>query len=77
MEPWNDNNSTGMYSLTIKITSKKASLNGVKAGMPYSKAKKKLEKKYGNSRVITQEDKKQMQLTYGPCQLASHLKMAR
>lgn len=59
--PW-----SGMYSLEIKITSKKAALNGIKVGMSYSNVKKKLEKKYGKSRVITQGDKKQIQLTYGP-----------
>lgn len=64
MEPEYDN--TGMYSLSIKITSKKAALNGIRVGMSYSKAKTKLEKKYGKSRVITQEDEKQIQLTYGP-----------
>ncbi len=63
MEP--ETGSTDIYSISIKITSKKASLNGIKVGMSYSKAKKKLEKKYGKSRVITQEDKKHIQLTYG------------
>lgn len=57
---------TDMYELQIEITSKKAALNGIKVGMSYSKAKKKLENKYGKSRVVTQKDKKQIQLTYGP-----------
>lgn len=64
MEPWGD--STGLYGLEIKITSEKAALNGIKVGMSYSKVKNTLEKKYGKSRVITQKDKKQIQLTYGP-----------
>lgn len=64
LEPWIDE--TDWYSLTIEITSKKAVLNGIKVGMSYSQAKKKLEKKYGKSRVMTQDDKKNIMLTYGP-----------
>ncbi|MDE7311674.1 MAG: hypothetical protein K2N87_08700 [Eubacterium sp.] len=58
--------STDMCSLRIEITSKKAALNGIKVGMAYSDVKKKLETKYGKSRVMTQEDKKDIMLTYGP-----------
>lgn len=64
MEPEIEN--TDVYGLKIEITSKKAALNGIKVGMSYSQAKKKLEKKYGKSRVITQDDKKAIMLTYGP-----------
>lgn len=64
LEPEIDN--TDRYSITIEITSKKAVLNGVKVGMTYSEAKKKLEKKYGKSRVMTQDDKMFIMLTYGP-----------
>lgn len=63
LEPWDGSD---MYSLTIEITSAKAALNGVKVGMSYSQAKKKLEKNYGKSRVITQDDKAAIMLTYGP-----------
>ena len=55
-----------MYSVTIEISSKKAALNGIKVGMPYNKVKKNLEQKYGKQRVITQDDKKVINLTYGP-----------
>lgn len=61
--PWGDGK---FHGLSIEITSKKATLNGIKVGMSYNKVKATLEKKYGKSRVITQKDKKQIQLTYGP-----------
>lgn len=64
LEPETDN--TDVYGIQIEITSKKAALNGIKVGMSYSQAKKNLQKRYGKSRVITQEDKKTIMLTYGP-----------
>lgn len=64
LEPWDGSD---MYSLTIEITSAKAALNGVKVGMSYSQAKKKLEKNYGKSRVITQDDKAAIMLTFTDC----------
>ena len=63
MEPWMSN---ATPSVTIEISSKKAALNGIKVGMPYNKVKKNLEQKYGKQRVITQDDKKVINLTYGP-----------
>ena len=65
MEPWTGSDSD-MYSVQINITSKKAELNGIKVGMSYSDAKNKLEKKYGKSRVMEQEDQDVIMLTYGP-----------
>lgn len=64
IEPWMS--SADMYSVTIEISSKKAALNGIKVGMSYNKVKKNLEQKYGKQRVITQDDKKVINLTYGP-----------
>lgn len=65
MEPWIGSDSD-MYSVEINITSKKAELNGIKVGMSYSDVKNKLEKKYGKSRVMAQEDQNMIMLTYGP-----------
>ena len=49
--------------VTIKVTSKKAAVNGIKVGMSYSKVKKKLEKNYGKS-LITAKKNKKIELSY-------------
>ena len=49
--------------VTIKVTSKKAAVNGIKVGMSYSKVKKKLEKNYGKSLIKAKKNKK-IELSY-------------
>lgn len=50
---------------TIKITSTKAVLNGIKVGMPYNKVLKKLEKNYGKDNITTQKNKKKITQNLG------------
>lgn len=54
-----------LSEFTVKVTSNKAALAGIKIGMPYSRVKKKLEKNYGSSLVMTQKNKKKIKLQYG------------
>ncbi len=54
-----------LSDVKIKITSKKAALNGIKVGMSYSSVKRKLEKNYGESLVTVQKNKKKIKLKYG------------
>lgn len=59
IEPWGDDSLHG-YSVTVKITAKKVSLNGIKVGMSYNSVKNALEKNYGKSNVIAQENEIQL-----------------
>lgn len=53
-----------LSDVRIEATSKKAALNGIKVGMPYSRVKKKLEQNYGKAAVMTQKNKKKIKLKY-------------
>lgn len=56
------NDPASLRRITIKITSTKAVLNGIKVGMPYDEALKKLEKNYGSGHITTQDNKKKIVL---------------
>ena len=56
------NEAFSLNGITIKITSTKAALNGIKVGMSYDKVLKQLEKNYSKSLITTQKNKKKITL---------------
>lgn len=61
----NDNIKSKTFYLSnvmIRITSAKASLNGIKVGMSYNSVLKKFEKIYGKEHITTQKNKKKISL---------------